>query len=80
MNLSDLQKSNGVHETYHSLTEAFLGKLRNTGSKIDPLDDQLGFLNLANTLLDLVMAGSDTTGCALQWAFTYMVLHPEVQK
>ena len=48
--------------------------------ELKPLKGQLGQLNIMNTLVDLVMAGSDTTGCALQWAFTYMILNPEIQR
>ena len=78
--ISEQQKSKGIHETYYSLTEAFLGKIQQNGVTLDPLDKNLGHLNLTNTLVDMVMAGSDTTGCALQWVFTYMVLYPEVQE
>ncbi|XP_050391045.1 cytochrome P450 2D3-like [Patella vulgata] len=36
--------------------------------------------NMRRIILDLFFAGSDTTVTTLDWAFLYMVLHPEVQK
>ena len=57
-----------------------LAKKNDAKGKLNPLNGNLGNLNIMNTLLDMVMAGSDTTGCALQWAFTYMVLYPEIQR
>lgn len=35
--------------------------------------------SLLVTLLDLFMAGADTTSTTLYWAFLYMVLHKNVQ-
>lgn len=35
--------------------------------------------SLLVTLLDLFMAGADTTSTTLYWAFLYMVLHENVQ-
>ena len=70
----------GIHDQYHSFTEALLAKMTDPKEELKPLKGQLGHLNIMNTLVDLVMAGSDTTGCALQWAFTYMILNPEIQR
>ncbi|KAK6187259.1 hypothetical protein SNE40_005325 [Patella caerulea] len=36
--------------------------------------------NTRRIILDLFFAGSDTTATTLDWAFLFMVLHPEVQK
>ncbi|ESO99015.1 hypothetical protein LOTGIDRAFT_142374 [Lottia gigantea] len=32
------------------------------------------------TILDLFLAGSDTTANTLDWAFLYLILHPEIQR
>ncbi|KAK6166912.1 hypothetical protein SNE40_023513 [Patella caerulea] len=36
--------------------------------------------NTRRIILDLFFAGSDTTATTLDWAFLFMILHPEVQK
>ncbi len=37
-------------------------------------------LNLRNVLVDIFIAGSETTSTTLTWAVLYMVLRPEIQK
>ena len=71
------RKSDGIQASYQSLNEA----LQFTMERNDhgPLSGEIGERNLWNILLDLILAGSDTTGSALQWCFTYMVLYPETQ-
>ena len=39
-----------------------------------------GLENLANTLFDLFLAGSETTSTTLTWAVLYMARYPEVQR
>ncbi|KAK6186433.1 hypothetical protein SNE40_008471 [Patella caerulea] len=36
--------------------------------------------NTRRTIVDLIFAASDTTATTLDWAFLFMVIHPEVQK
>jgi len=40
----------------------------------------MGEKNLTNLLLDLFIAGSETTSTTLNWAMLYMVLNPDIQK
>ena len=72
------RKSDGIQASYQSLNEA----LQFTMERNDdgPLNGETGERNLWNVLLDLILAGSDTTGCALQWCFIYMILYPDTQK
>ena len=39
-----------------------------------------GYQNLRANLLDLLMAGSETTSTAICWGILYMVRHPDIQK
>ncbi len=38
-----------------------------------------GKTNLAATLYELLLAGTDTTRTYMEWVITFMVAHPEVQ-
>jgi cytochrome P450 len=40
----------------------------------------LGFQNLRSSILDLLIAGSDTTSTVLTWAILYMIRYPHIQK
>ena len=71
------RKSDGIQASYQSLNEALQFTIER--NDIGPLSGEIGERNLWNVLLDLILAGSDTSGSALQWCFTYMILYPEVQ-
>ena len=55
-------------------------------TKIDdsPLDSSFhgvrGLQNLRSTILDLLLAGSETTSTALTWAVLFMIRYPDIQK
>ena len=71
------RKSDGIQASYQSLNEALQFTME--GNDNGPLSGEIGERNLWNVLLDLILAGSDTSGSALQWCFTYMILYPEAQ-
>ena len=71
------RKSDGIQASYQSLNEALQFTLE--GNDNGALSGEIGERNLWNVLLDLILAGSDTSGSALQWCFTYMILYPEAQ-
>ena len=60
--------------------EAFLHKIKSTDESSHPLYGDRGILNLQNTLLDMFVAGSDTSSTTLNWGMLYMILNPEVQQ
>jgi cytochrome P450 family 2 subfamily J len=41
---------------------------------------QEGWLNLVNVLMDLFIAGSETTSTTLNWAMFFMLKHPDICK
>ena len=59
--------------------EALLHKIQTNDDMDHPLSKTLGELNLVNALLDIFVAGSDTTSTTLNWAMLFMIQHPEVQ-
>ena len=71
------RKSDGIQASYQSLNEALQFTME--GNDNGALGGEIGERNLWNVLLDLILAGSDTSGSALQWCFTYMILYPEAQ-
>ena len=50
-----------------------------TTDKASSFYGDIGRENLANTLTDLFVAGSETTSTTLTWAMLYMVRYPDVQ-
>ena len=54
-------------------------KIQQTSDKNSPFYGNTGELNLLNVLLDLFVAGSDTTAVTLCWAMLFMIQNPEIQ-
>jgi len=61
-------------------TDKVLIEIGNTTDKTSSFYGESGLENLANTLYDLFLAGSETTSTTLTWAALYMVRYQEVQK
>ena len=59
--------------------EAILHKIQETHDPDDPIYGQRGELNLSSVLLDLFIAGSETSSTTMNWAMLYMILNPEIQ-
>ena len=59
--------------------EALLHKIDLIDDPSHPLYGNTGELNLLNTLLDLFIAGSDTTSNTLNWAMLFMIQNPDDQ-
>ena len=60
-------------------TDKFLIEIQNTNDKTSSFYGEAGLENLANTLYDLFLAGSESTSTTLTWASLYMIRYPVVQ-
>ena len=62
-----------------NFTEAMMAKIQETKDPNSPFYGDRGELNLVNTLMDMFIAGGDTSSTTLNWTMLYMILNPEVQ-
>ena len=60
-------------------TDKVLIEIEKTTDKTSSFYGDIGLENLANTLFDLFLAGSETTSTTLTWAALYMIRYQEVQ-
>jgi len=60
--------------------DKYLIEIENTKDPNSSFFGENGVNNLASSLLDLFIAGSETTSTTLTWAILYMVRYPEVQR
>ena len=60
--------------------DAYLGEIEQTQDAGSSFYGAEGLRHLRNSLLDLFLAGAETTSSTLTWAMLYMVREPEVQK
>merc|ERR1711936_136773 len=60
--------------------DKYLVEIENTKDTNSSFFGDSGFENLAATLTDLFLAGSETTSTTLTWAILYMVRNPNVQQ
>ena len=60
--------------------DAYLGEIDRTQDAGSSFYGAEGLRHLRNSLLDLFLAGAETTSSTLTWAMLYMVREPEVQK
>lgn len=58
------------------LLDMFLRKQANAGENAKYFEDE----NLLNIMLDLFIAGSDTTASTLSWAYLFLSAHPDIQE
>jgi cytochrome P450 len=68
-----------VREDPKDFIDAFLAQIESS----DPgssFHGELGIKNLKATLLDLMLAGSETTATTLTWAILFMIKYPDIQR
>jgi len=61
-------------------TDKVLIEIQQTTDETSSFYGKTGIENLANTLFDLFLAGSETTSTTLTWAALYMTRYPQIQK
>ncbi len=54
-------------------------EIQNTKDETSSFYQNKGYNNLVNTMLELFVAGSETTSTTLTWAVLYMIREPEIQ-
>ena len=59
--------------------DSYLAKIEDSPSD-SSFHGTLGLQNLQSSILDLLLAGSDTTSTALTWSLLFMVKYPDIQK
>ncbi len=60
--------------------DTMLIEIQNTTDKESSFYQDVGYNHLVNTLIDLFIAGSETTSTTLTWAVLYMVREPDIQR
>ncbi len=55
-------------------------KVQDKSQEANSFSGKEGEANLVNVLIDLFIAGSETTSTTLSWGMLYMILHPEIQE
>jgi len=69
-----------VDEFIHNMFVQVLIEIGKTTDSTSSFFGSLGKENLANTLMDMFLAGSETTSTTLTWAMLYMARYPSVQE
>jgi len=59
--------------------DTMLIEIQNTKDETSSFYQNKGYNNLVNTMLELFVAGSETTSTTLTWAVLYMIREPEIQ-
>ena len=88
--INDLRKLMREHIKHHQETldpndprdfiDKYLIEIENTTDENSSFYKSNGVENLEGTLLDLFMAGSETTSTTLSWAVLFMIRYPDVQR
>ena len=60
-------------------TDTVLIEMERTRDPASSFYGEAGMENLTNSLMDLFLAGSETTSTTLTWAMLYMIRYPEIQ-
>lgn len=66
-------------ENPNDFIDAYLRKIEDS-SPDSSFHGQLGRQNLTSSIIDLLIAGTDTTSVTLTWAVLYMIKFPDIQK
>jgi len=61
-------------------TDIMLIEIQKTTDPASSFYGEFGIENLVNVMMDLFVAGSETTSTTLTWAMLYMIRYPKVQK
>nr|QST15070.1 CYP370C1 protein [Diaphanosoma celebensis] len=76
----DSHRASRVASEQSDFIDAFLDKMANEPEAESPFSGSEGLLNLKNVLIDLFMAGTETTSTSLLWLMLLLATHPEIQE
>jgi cytochrome P450 len=62
------------------LIHAFIERMNNSTDSDESFAGNTGVLNLKNLMLDLFIAGTETTSTSLLWLILLLASHPEIQE
>jgi len=68
-----------IPDNPNDFIDAFLVKIEESSPE-SSFHGTLGVQNLRSSILDLLIAGSETTSTALTWAVLFMIRYPDIQK
>ncbi len=60
--------------------DLFLVEIQNTKDPTSSFYGEVGHYALINNMIDLFIAGMETTSSSLLWTFLFLLHHPEVQR
>ena len=69
-----------IRENPRDFIDAFLNQIHNDANKGTSFYGNLGHQNLESVLLDLMIAGIETTSTALTWSTLFMIKYPHIQR
>ncbi|XP_018426755.1 PREDICTED: cytochrome P450 2J6-like [Nanorana parkeri] len=70
-------KENGLLEEPQDVIDYYLDQIEKRKTEVDSTFDEK---NLISMVIDLFLAGTETTTTTLQWALLYMVAYPHIQQ
>ena len=73
-------KQNLDNEDIKDFMDLMLVEIQNTTDKTSSFYGETGHFALFNNIIDLFIAGMETTSSALLWTILYLLHHPEVQE
>ncbi len=78
----DEHKATLERDNLRDFTDHYLKEMeeRSKSNAESSFKGEEGHLNMINVLLDIFIAGSETTSTALNWAMFYMIQNPDIQK
>ena len=81
-NLSSVTEKNCylLHLDFRDFTDIMLIEIQKTTDPASSFYGEFGIENLVNVMMDLFVAGSETTSTTLTWAMLYMIRYPKVIK
>lgn len=76
--VENFENNEDLKEHPNDYIDAFLGHIA-TSEPDSSFHGELGYQNLRSSVLDLLLAGTETTSTTLAWSVLFMIRYPEIQ-